>query len=228
MPPLLTRLVVVTTVFFAILAAFMLKVAGRIDWFEGWFFLGEFYLICMLLGLWLYGFDRKLLIERLQPVLQAEQENWDKILMAAGTVLTTAWITLMALDGGRWHLHSFPLWLEAIGALLLAACGAIVYLVFRENTFAAPIVRLQIERDHKVVSTGPYSLVRHPMYMGTMCFFVGVPLLLGSLYGLYFLPLLVTLLAVRIVLEERTLVSKLPGYEQYAQKVRFRLLPGIW
>ncbi len=223
-------MVLVTTVFFAILAGLILALAGRFHWYAAWVFVGEFYAICMLLGFWLDRNDRHLLAERLLPVVQTQQEGWDKILMVIGTVLTTAWITLMALDAGRWHRHQlpWPLWVQAIGALLLAACGYIVYRVFRENTFAAPIVRLQMEREHKVISSGPYSYVRHPMYVGTMSFFVGAPLILGSLIGIYFLPLLTALLAVRIVLEERTLRLKLPGYEQYSEKVRYRLLPGIW
>lgn len=218
----------VTTVFFAILTAFMLGLAGRVFWPAAWVFLGEFYVICMLLGIWLDRYDRNLLVERLLPVVQAQQEGWDKILMALGTALTTAWFTMMALDAGRWRHHQLPLWLQVVGVLLLATCGYIVYRVFRENTFAAPIVRLQLEREHKVISSGPYSYVRHPMYVGTLCFFVAAPLILGSQVGLCFLPALIALLAVRIVLEERTLRLKLPGYPEYAEKVRYRLLPGLW
>jgi protein-S-isoprenylcysteine O-methyltransferase Ste14 len=98
----------------------------------------------------------------------------------------------------------------------------------RENSFAAPVIRLQTERGHRVVSTGPYALVRHPMYSGSVLFFVGAPLLLGSWWGVAMSPLLVLLFAGRIVIEERALTAGLPGYADYTARVRYRLVPGVW
>lgn len=100
--------------------------------------------------------------------------------------------------------------------------------VFRENSFAAPVVKLQAERAQRVISTGPYAHVRHPMYSGMMLFFAGVPLLLGSWWGLAMTPLFLALFAVRIRIEERTLREGLPDYADYAARVRYRLLPGVW
>jgi protein-S-isoprenylcysteine O-methyltransferase Ste14 len=90
------------------------------------------------------------------------------------------------------------------------------------------VVKIARERGHRVVSTGPYACVRHPMYAGALLFFVGTPLLLGSWYGLAVTPVLIVVLAARAVMEERTLAEELPGYREYAQRVRYRFIPGVW
>ena len=111
--------------------------------------------------------------------------------------------------------------------MLLFSSGFILW-VMRENSFAAPVIRLQTERGHRVISTGPYAIVRHPMYSGTVLFFVGAPLLLGSWWGVAMSPLLAVLFAGRIVIEERALTAGLPGYADYTARVRYRLVPGLW
>ena len=103
-----------------------------------------------------------------------------------------------------------------------------MFLIMRTNSFAAPVVKIQAERGHHVVSDGPYAVVRHPMYGGTLLLIAGIPLLLGSWWGLAFAPLIVLLFAVRAVMEERTLMAELPGYTDYAARVRYRLVPGVW
>lgn len=118
--------------------------------------------------------------------------------------------------------------LQALGFVLYLACTLFTMWVFRENSFAAPVVKLQAERAQHVISTGPYAHVRHPMYSGMIMFFAGIPLLLGSWWGLAVAPVFLVLLAVRIHIEERTLRAGLPGYSDYAARVRYRLLPGVW
>ena len=126
------------------------------------------------------------------------------------------------------HASGIPVALQALGlAMLLFSTGFIMW-VMRENSFAAPVVKLQTERGHRVVSTGPYAFVRHPMYSGTVLFFVGAPLLLGSWWGVAMSPLFVVLFAVRAGIEERALIAGLPGYADYTTRVRYRLLPGLW
>jgi protein-S-isoprenylcysteine O-methyltransferase Ste14 len=98
----------------------------------------------------------------------------------------------------------------------------------RENSFAAPLVKVQTERGHHVVNTGPYAWVRHPMYSGAILFAVGIPLLLGSVWGLVLSPLFAAIFVIRIGIEERTLTAGLPGYGDYTSQVRYRLLPGVW
>lgn len=114
------------------------------------------------------------------------------------------------------------------GLVLFLASTLFTLWVFRENSFAAPVVKLQAERAQRVISTGPYAYVRHPMYSGMILFFASVPLILGSTWGLGIAPLFLVLLALRIRIEERTLITGLPGYADYAARVRYRLLPGLW
>ena len=126
------------------------------------------------------------------------------------------------------RLSQLPVWAQAIGALLIPLSIYVSFLTFRENTFAAPVLKIQRERGQTVVTTGPYSYVRHPMYAGGILMFLGIPLLLGSAYGLALVPVWIVLLSLRIPIEERMLKEKLAGYEEYARRVRYRLVPGIW
>jgi protein-S-isoprenylcysteine O-methyltransferase Ste14 len=121
-----------------------------------------------------------------------------------------------------------PAWLQAIGALLVPFSLNISFLTFRENPYAASAVRIQKDRGQKVVSTGPYSLVRHPMYAAAFLYCMGTPLLLGSWYGLLFEPLFVGGLTVRAVLEERMLREQLEGYDEYMERVKHRFIPYLW
>jgi protein-S-isoprenylcysteine O-methyltransferase Ste14 len=128
----------------------------------------------------------------------------------------------------RFGWSHVPPWLQAVGAIGVALCMLLAFLTFRENSYAVPVVRVQRERGQHVVSTGPYGYVRHPMYTGAVCLFVGAPLLLGSWFGLALASLLVALLAARAVLEERTLADELEGYRDYAARVRYRFVPLVW
>ena len=119
--------------------------------------------------------------------------------------------------------------LQSLGlALLLLASFALIMWVMRANSFAAPVVRLQAERGHRVISTGPDALVRHPIYSGTVLYFVSTAPLLGSWWGVAISPLFAVLFAVRSEIEERALLAGLPGYADYAMRVRYRLVPGLW
>jgi protein-S-isoprenylcysteine O-methyltransferase Ste14 len=121
-----------------------------------------------------------------------------------------------------------PLWLKVAGAAGVAFGLYMFHVVMRTNTFAAAVVKVQAERKHQVIDTGPYAYVRHPMYAGAIPLIVGTPLLLGSWHALAFSLILIALFALRAVLEEGTLRSELAGYDAYAARVRWRLLPGVW
>jgi protein-S-isoprenylcysteine O-methyltransferase Ste14 len=137
------------------------------------------------------------------------------------------WLVAMGLER-RMQTLSVPPVLQAIGFATYIASTLFILRVFRENTFAAPVVKVQAARAHHVVSTGPYAFVRHPMYSGMMLFFVGVPLLLGSWWGLVIAPVFFLLFAIRTRIEERELMRGLPGYADYAARVRYRLVPGLF
>jgi protein-S-isoprenylcysteine O-methyltransferase Ste14 len=134
----------------------------------------------------------------------------------------------MALDAVRFGWSVVPLWVQALGVLAIAVSMYIMFLIMRTNSFAAPVVKIQAARGHRVISDGPYAVVRHPMYGGAVLLILGIPLLLGSWSGLALSPLLVLLFATRAVKEERTLMAELPGYADYAARVRYRLVPMVW
>jgi protein-S-isoprenylcysteine O-methyltransferase Ste14 len=121
-----------------------------------------------------------------------------------------------------------PIAWQALGLALLVLSSAIIAWVFNENSFAAAVVRVQSERGHHVISSGPYAFVRHPMYSGAVLFMFGIALLLGSWWGVVTSPIFAILFGVRTRIEEKTLTTGLPDYADYAARVRYRLVPGMW
>lgn len=224
---MIARLLLQNTILTAAMGALLFASAGTLHWPGAWTFLVTSVLLGPLCGWWIYRIDPALLAERLRPVLQKDQPAADKAFMIVFMAAMLAWLVAMGLDR-RQSASGMALALQALGFVLYLASTLFTLWVFRENSFAAPVVKLQTERAQRVISTGPYAYVRHPMYSGMILFFAGVPLLLGSWWGLAIAPLFLVLLAVRIRIEERTLIAGLPGYADYAARVRYRLLPGLW
>ena len=134
----------------------------------------------------------------------------------------------MALDAVRWRATHMAPWLEVLGGLCILVSYLISCRTLAENSFAEPVVRIQKERGHKLITTGPYSIVRHPMYGGALLFLFGMPLLLGSSYGIAISLVLTVILAIRARLEERTLAAHFPEYKAYEETVRYRFVPFLW
>src|SRR3954470_21232921 len=225
---MVSKLITQTAVWIAAMAGVLFVAAGTVRWPAAWVFLAEMAGLGLAIGLWLARRDPALLAERLTAGFQAAQKSWDKVFMATVFVLWTSWLVLMALDAVRFGWSRMPIWAQAIGAVLIALCMYVSYLTFRSNSFAAPVVKIASERGHRVADSGPYAHVRHPMYAGALLFFIGTPLLLGSWYGLAAVPVLTVVLAASAVMEERMLADELPGYRDYAMRVRYRLIPGLW
>jgi protein-S-isoprenylcysteine O-methyltransferase Ste14 len=223
-----SKLIIQNVLWIAFLAVLLFVPAGTVRWPAGWVFLVELGGLGLALGLWLAHYDPALLAERMAAGFQPAQKTWDKVFLATFFTFFSAWLVLMALDAVRFRWSQVPAWTQAMGAALIALCIYICYLTFRANSYAAPVVKIQAERGHRVVTTGPYALVRHPMYAGGVLFFIGVPLLLGSWYGLAAVPVVTAMLVARTLMEERMLTNELPGYREYAARVRWRLAPGIW
>ena len=224
---MIAKLLLQNTITTAGMGALLFACAGTMHWPSAWVFLATCALLGPLCGWWLYRVDPALLAERLRPVLQKDQPAADKAFMIVFAIAMLAWLAAMGLDR-RTQSSDVPVAFQALGLLLFVLSTLFILWVFRENSFAAPVVKLQAERAQRVVSTGPYAHVRHPMYSGMILFFAGVPLLLGSWWGLVMAPVIVVLFAVRIGIEERTLREGLPGYSDYMTRVRYRLLPGVW
>jgi protein-S-isoprenylcysteine O-methyltransferase Ste14 len=228
MNQLTTRMVVQTTLWLAAMGAILFLAAGDWRWPQGWVFLGELGFTSFAISFWLLRHDPALLASRLSAPVRRDQMPWDRVFMLAVIIVFTGWIVLTGLDARHFGWSRVPLWAQALGAVLIALGMLVVWQTFRFNTFAAPQIRVQAARAHRVVTEGPYRVVRHPMYAGSILWLIGTPLLLGSWWGLAAVPLVVAGLMSRTVGEERMLRRELPGYEEYAKRVRFRLIPGIW
>jgi protein-S-isoprenylcysteine O-methyltransferase Ste14 len=214
--------------FFLIIFAVLLFVpAGTLAWPGAWVFLAILASVSISGMMWLARHDPELLKERMRPPFQRGQQPWDRALMILFVPLWFGWYALMGFDK-RFGWSSVPVSLQVLGVVLLGLGIYLSWQTLMANSYAAPVVKVQKERGHKVVSTGPYAYVRHPMYASVILFAAGAPLLLGSWWGLLVSPFLVLALGVRAVLEERMLKSELAGYADYVERVRYRFVPLVW
>ncbi|MEO8926978.1 MAG: isoprenylcysteine carboxylmethyltransferase family protein [Caulobacteraceae bacterium] len=220
------RLFLQTGLWLAAMAFILFLSAGNPAWPAAWAFLIELGALGLAVGLWLNWRDPDLLAERLRWPSQRDQKPWDRRFMIGVGAGFCLWLALMGADVERWRLSLVPTALQGVGMLAIAAAVWVGWQTFMVNSFAAPVVKMQA--DHRVVDTGPYAIVRHPMYAGAIAFFIGAPLMLGSWLGLAAAPLLIGAMAWRAVGEERMLRAELPGYEAYAAKVRYRFAPRVW
>jgi len=209
------------------LAALLFLPAGTLHWPAAWLYVATTAVLGLAGGLWLAKVDPALLEERMRPMMQKGQPAADKRFMLIFGFTAFIWFIVIGLDH-RWHLSEMPMALQALGYVLLLAATAFMLRVVRENSFAAPVVKVQAERGHRVIDTGPYAFVRHPMYSGAVLYFAAMALLLGSWWGLVLSPVFFVLFSVRAGLEERALIDGLPGYADYLARVRYRLVPGVW
>ena len=202
--------------------------AGRLDWIAGWTLFGLFLLAVGLIAVWLRRHDPDLMKER-QTAFQAENvESWDRAIIRGYTILLLLMLILAAVDAGRFGWSQVPMVVRAFGWLGLGVAIVIVWWVMAENTYLSESVRIQAERGHQVITTGPYQFVRHPMYLGVIFAVLSIPLALGSWWALVPAFLIVILFIDRTAMEDRTLMLKLNGYNNYAEQVPYRLLPWIW
>jgi protein-S-isoprenylcysteine O-methyltransferase Ste14 len=224
---MIAKLLLQNLIWIVAMGALLLVPAGTLHWPAAWVFLGTIGVLGVAGGLWLARIDPALLAERMRPMMQDDQPAADKKFMLAFGIAALIWFLAIGLDR-RTLASDMPAAWQGLGwAMLLLSTGFIMW-VMRENSFAAPVIKLQAERGHRVVSSGPYAFVRHPMYSGTILFFVGAALLLGSWWGVALSPLFAVLFGVRSGIEERTLLAGLPDYADYAAQVRYRLVPGLW
>jgi protein-S-isoprenylcysteine O-methyltransferase Ste14 len=218
-----------TTLYLAWWPALMFVLAGGARWLEGWLFAAWFLGLCTTAIAWLYRKDPALLAERYRRPGSGGQGRGDRAVVYALAAGFAAWIVLMPLDARRFGwTPAPPAVLRVAGGALLAASAVLLFRSFHDNAFLSPLVRLQTEREQRLVSTGVYGFVRHPMYLGAVLMFAGAPLLLGSATALAVAAAMTLLLGFRIVGEERVLVGELEGYAHYRRRVRYRLLPFVW
>jgi protein-S-isoprenylcysteine O-methyltransferase Ste14 len=209
--------------------ALQLWLSGDWHWVAGWAFGIWFVAVCAACVGWLYRRDPALLAERYRAPGTGGQSRADARIVYGIAAGFLAWIVVPPLDARRfgWTPRP-PAWVPVGGGALLLGAAVLLFRSFTDNTFLSPLVRIQGERQQRVVSTGVYALVRHPMYLGASLMFLGAPLLLGSAWGLAVGGALIALLVFRIVGEEKLLSSRLEGYDAYRDKVRYRLIPRVW
>jgi protein-S-isoprenylcysteine O-methyltransferase Ste14 len=225
---LVLRLIMQSGIWLLIMAAMLFLGAGRMDWPQGWAFLLLFAVLSAVFGAVAIRRNPRLLEARLAGLNQPGQPLWDKVFTGFFLLAWLAWLVLMGANAGRWHPSQMPPVLNVLGGVIIVLGFGVTARVLLENSFAAPVVRVQTERGQHVIDTGPYALVRHPMYATALLFLTGMPLLLGSWTGFIGVGLIFLGLALRSVAEENLLRRELPGYAAYMQKVRYRLIPYIW
>jgi protein-S-isoprenylcysteine O-methyltransferase Ste14 len=225
---LVLNLIVQTIVWYGLMGAIIFGAAGTMDYAGGWLYLGVMIAISVVFGAYAVRADPELLRERLKPPVQKEQPLADKLVLIPFLLLVFAAMGFMAADAARWRWSMMPPSVQGAGCGLLLAAFLFISWVMHTNSFAAPVVKIQKDRDQTVITTGPYAIVRHPMYLGALFYFAGTSLVLGSWWGLATIPVLAILLGIRIGIEERTLRTGLEGYDDYARQVRWRLVPLIW
>jgi len=212
----------------AIFALLLFGGAGTLAWPAAWIYVVMVFVASVLICRMLARDDPELLKERMRWPLQAEQPQWDRTIMTTFLVLYPLWLLLIGLDVQRFGWTIMPLWVKAIGMVGVAMALAMCSRVFGSNSFLSPVVKIQTARGHRVVSNGPYAVIRHPLYAAVSSFFTATPLMLGSTWGLVGSVILIGLLVRRTALEDRELCLKLEGYANYASKVPYRLIPGLW
>ncbi len=213
-------------IFLAVVMSLMLFVpAGTLQYWQAWTYLGVYFGASFLITLYLMKKDPALLKRRLRGGPTAEKEKTQKIIMFLASAGFISSLVVPALDH-RFLWSSVALYAVIAGDILTALCFYLIFLVFKENPFTSATI--EIAEDQRVIATGLYAFVRHPMYAGGLLLFIGTPLALGSYWGLLAFPAVLPALIWRLLDEEMFLAKNLPAYREYCAKVRWRLIPGIF
>jgi protein-S-isoprenylcysteine O-methyltransferase Ste14 len=209
-----------------IMDALLFGAAGRLDWLGAWLLTGLYFLFLLLVAIWTTIKAPGLMEERSRKA--ANVKTWDNVIMSIYTILLFVLLITAGLDAGRFRWSVMPVALQILGIVLLALSGYVIWRVIAVNYYLSRYARIQDDRGQKVVAEGPYRYVRHPMYAMFIPFMAGIAFVLGSWWALLPGGLIGVLFIIRTALEDKMLQQELPGYREYAQKVRYRLFPGVW
>lgn len=207
---------------FVLIALLLFLPAGTVWYFGGWLFIGLLFIPMLIMGAVLFIKAPELLSKRLN---NKEKEKTQRGVVAFSALIFPVGFVLSALDF-RYSLSVVPLWLQ-VAASVLFLLGYIMYAeVMRENAYLSRTV--EVQENQKVITTGLYGIVRHPMYLATLFMFLPLPLILGSFWGLVPFAFYPVIIIVRIINEEKLLLKELSGYKEYTEKTKYRLIPFIW
>ena len=210
---------------FIVLGMLLFLPAWTLNFWQAWVFLLVFSACVWLITLDLLKRDPRLVERRIKGGPLAEKEKSQKVIQALASVFSVLVIVAAGLDH-RFGRSGVPASLVITGDAGIALAFLIMFLVLRENSFASAII--EVDRDQRVISTGPYRVVRHPMYAGALLMYLFLPLALGSYWALLPVPPVFAVIVLRLLKEESYLAKNLPGYDAYRLKTRYRLAPGIW
>jgi protein-S-isoprenylcysteine O-methyltransferase Ste14 len=203
----------------------LLGPAWTLDFWEAWLYLFVFATSAALITAYLWKHDPKLLERRVDAGPGAEKEKSQKLIQLLASIIFISLFIVSSLDH-RYSWSNVPNFMVIAADLLVALGFLIVFFVFKENSFTAATI--EVNPDQKVISTGPYAIVRHPMYSGALVLLLGTPPAVGSWWGLVLMIPMTSIIAWRLLEEEKYLCKSLDGYEEYCRKTRYRLVPFLW
>lgn len=210
-------------------AAVLFLSAGRLDLPRAWIYVVTISIQTFVSVVVISRFNPTLITGRAQSISKRDVKAWDKILMPMGLIMQyVVLLAVIGLDVGRFQWSNLGILYSMAGFVMLVVGGVLGVWAAASNPYYEALVRIQKDKDHKVVTAGPYAIVRHPGYVGAILATVSAPLIIGSVFGLVPAGAVVILLFIRTELEDEVLHNELDGHSDYAQKVKYRLLPGIW
>ena len=219
-----TKIAVKLAVTAIIMVASFFGTAGTFAWPEAWIYMSFQFSFSIGAGIWLKKNNPQLLKERM-TFLKRSARTWDKVIVLTSALILLPYLFLPGLDAVRYRWSSVALPFKVAGFVGVLLSLALVFWVMRENSYLSRII--EIQQDHKVIASGPYAFIRHPMYVGVIILFFCIPIALGSLYTLILAVFFAILMFVRTHFEDRILRDELEGYPDYADQVKYRLIPGI-
>jgi protein-S-isoprenylcysteine O-methyltransferase Ste14 len=223
----LNRALVSLAVTLLVMGVLLFGAAGTLQWAHGWWFTGVFLVLILLSMAALWRLNPEIFVARARPT-GAGTKGWDRVLLTILLTMFAAILPVAGLDDGRFHWAPASDWAIVLGYLLLLIGFIGTAWAQAVNRHFEPSVRIQSDRDHHVISTGPYAYVRHPGYSFGSAMAVGAALSLGSCWAVLPAAAVIALLVVRTNLEDATLRRELPGYAEFAQRTRFKWIPGVW
>jgi protein-S-isoprenylcysteine O-methyltransferase Ste14 len=212
-------------ILFVVMASLLFIAAGTVRYWQAWLFLAAYFAPAFAITVYLMKKDPALLARRMSGGPFAEKEPVQKVVMSIASLCFIGLIVLPAIDHRVGWSHLSP-YVALAGILLLLTGWLGIFFVFRENSFTSATIELAA--DQRVISTGPYALVRHPMYAAALVMLSGIPIALGAWWVLLIVIALLPALIWRLMDEERFLAQNLPGYGEYQRRVPYRLFPGLW